>query len=220
MRCTSFVMVLACGCACACAPAPTEGEGEGEGEGELVCDTGDDATLGFPLRTPTNETVACEIDEFSCPDGSASLRQVDYACTLTTGGQDAVVFVRANPTAVHEFGYGLYDDVHGWVHDNASDTTECADAAFDYGGGHNNDSFDITVGGTTVRYFHSSFGFGYRACQPPDCVQILDADGLVVDDGCTPDRSHPEACVAITDASLALPIEDAFARCQGDPNGT
>ena len=88
-------------------------------------------------------------------------------------------------------------------------------AAYDYGGNHNNDLVEFTYEGKTYRYHHSSFGFGWRSCQPMDCAQITEGD--VMDDGCTCDRTHPIVSSPIQQDGTYDPLDvDNFAVCLGD----
>ena len=73
------------------------------------------------------------------------------------------------------------------------------------------------IDGTSYRYYHSSFGFGWRRCQPMDCVQELRSDG-VVDDGCTPARTRPIVCVEIAEDGTEPALLDTFEKCLGDPD--
>jgi hypothetical protein len=94
-----------------------------------------------------------------------------------------------------------------------SAVTPLADVAYDAGGNHRNDYFSFTLEGVRYMYNHSSFGFGFRVCQPVDCI-VREADGVVTD-GCQPERTLPEACIAV---SAPLPeLVDNFAVCAGDP---
>jgi hypothetical protein len=171
----------------------------------------------FPLRTPRRGLpIACEEGYLATAD------EIDHVCTLTLDGHDLLVYVQADPTGVIAAARfaPLYEDVRAWVYDNATGTTTMVEAAYDYGFGHHNDFIDVHVGGQHYRYYHSSFGHGFRACAPPDCVQKLDAAGTVIDDGCQQAvetwRTHPEVCVALREP-VVPPLMDTFERCDGDP---
>ncbi|MCC7072980.1 MAG: hypothetical protein IT383_16780 [Deltaproteobacteria bacterium] len=172
-------------------------EGEGEGEGELI-----DNPYGFTMRVPGTHVI----------DGS-NARDVDYLCTLSIDGHDAVVYLRATPTSLGGgfFPVPVYDEVDGFLWE--ADQVTAVDASYDYGGNHNNDFFTITLGGVRYTWDHSSYGYGFRACQPPDCLKR--EEGSDFDDGCQPDRTMPEACIEVSNPLPAL--VDGFAVCAGDP---
>ena len=180
----------------ACPPA--EGEGEGEGEGEWI-----DNPYGFQLRVPGSHDI----------DGDTA-RDVEFMCTLSIDGHDAVVYLRATPTGIAAggmFPLPVYDDVQAFVLEG--DVITEATATYDYGGNHNNDYFSVTLGDVRYTWDHSSYGYGFRACQPPDCLKR--EQGLDFTDGCQPDRTLAEACIEVTNPLPAL--VDNFQLCAGDP---
>jgi hypothetical protein len=71
-------------------------------------------------------------------------------------------------------------------------------AYYDFGGNHANDWLEFELNGKHFRYYHSSFGLGYRKCQPMDCMQVSEsAGGRLIEDGCTDERTLPVVCVEI-----------------------
>ena len=92
-----------------------------------------------------------------------------------------------------------------------------ADAAYDWGGGHHNDSLSFSYGGKTYKYYHSSIGFGFRSCQPMDCLNVY-APGTTTPEteGCGPKRTMPEVCVPIKPNGTHDPLTDKFMKCPGD----
>lgn len=171
-----------------------------------------DNPWGFPMRRPASRTVACEEDPFSCPDGTFVASDIDYVCTLSLDGHDAVVYLQATPTGVFVGGFPFptYDDVRAFLAEG--DQLVEVDASYDYGGNHHNDFFTLVIGGVRYTWDHSSYGFGFRACQPPDCVKR--EEGANYTDGCSPERTLPEACIAVSDPLPAL--VDNFSPCEGD----
>lgn len=91
------------------------------------------------------------------------------------------------------------------------------DAAYDWGGGHHNDSLSFTYAGKTYKYYHSSIGFGFRSCQPMDCMNVYAPETTVPEiEGCGADRSLPEVCVPIDEQGAHEPLVDEFMKCPGD----
>jgi hypothetical protein len=90
-------------------------------------------------------------------------------------------------------------------------------AKYDYGGGHHNDSLSFDYSGKSQRYYHSSFGFGFRSCQPMDCRNVYALGTTTLEmEGCAKDRSLPEVCVSIEPDGTHDALDDAFMKCQGD----
>jgi hypothetical protein len=87
------------------------------------------------------------------------------------------------------------------------------DAAYDFGGNHHNDYFSITLSGVRYTWDHSSYGYGFRSCQPPDCLKR--EEGTDYTDGCQPERTLPEACIEV--ANPLAELVDTFELCAGDP---
>jgi hypothetical protein len=87
---------------------------------------------------------------------------------------------------------------------------------YDYGGGHHNDSLSFDYEGVTHRFYHSSFGFGFRACQPMDCRDVYELGAASPQqEGCA-DRSLAEVCVAVQSDGTHAPLTDTFMKCAGD----
>lgn len=175
-------------------------------------DPGIENEWGFAMRTPGLHRLPCEGGEFSCPSETFDAFDKDYVCTLSVDGHDAVVYVRATPTSVNTggFPFAVYDDVKGFVAEG--DAIVEVPATYDYGGNHHNDFLSITLEGVRYTWDHSSYGYGFRACAPPDCLKR--EEGTDFTDGCQPERTLPEACIAVTDPLPAL--VDTFAPCPGD----
>lgn len=175
-------------------------------------DRGIENPWGFTMRTPGTHRLPCEDLEFSCTSEHFEAFDKDYVCTLSIDGHDAVVYVRATPTAVNTggFPFPVYDEVKGFVAEDGSIVE--VPAAYDYGGNHHNDLLTITLGGVRYTWDHSSYGYGFRACAPPDCLKREEGDAYT--DGCQPERTLPEACIAVADP---LPeLVDTFETCPGD----
>ncbi|MFO0745979.1 MAG: hypothetical protein U1F43_09930 [Myxococcota bacterium] len=170
--------------------------------------------LGFEIRVPQLRTVPSV--DFGGTPGTVQMSDVDHVCKLVVDGFDGYVYVRGNPVSCPAFGGCDYDVSGAWVK-VGTDLSPLAGVDYDFGGNHHNDWLVIPNGTRSLKLYHSSFGFGFRSCQPPDCAQIYDGATLVTD-GCTKDRTLPVICVRIEDDGTEPPLEDTFAKCAGDPN--
>jgi hypothetical protein len=201
----------------ACDPADPAGEGEGEvsGEGEGEGDDAIDNPWGFSLFAPQDRDVPC-VDVSVCPNGTSAARDVGYVCSARIGDAEAVLHIDARPTSVRTdfFALPVYGDVRAQVlQDGVVTNLDGASVGYDYGGNHHNDFFYIIVDDVRYTLNHSSFGFGFRSCQPPDCVQTEGGENDI--DGCQPTRTVFAACIEVTDPIAAL--TDNFMTCPGDP---
>jgi hypothetical protein len=148
-------------------------------------------------------------------------KQLDYLCTLNAAGPSTYVYVRLDQTGTKSVGIAtipVYAPALAKISVNGA-VSDLANATYDYGGGHNNDSLQFDYQGKSYKYYHSSFGFGFRQCQPMDCVSIY-APGATTPttDGCTAARALPEVCVIIKADGTHDPLVDKFKKCAGDSN--
>jgi hypothetical protein len=94
-----------------------------------------------------------------------------------------------------------------------------ANAKYDWGGNHHNDALQFDYQGKTYKYYHSSFGFGWRRCQPMDCINIYPVGSTTLEtEGCSSKRTLPEVCVPIKADKAHDPLVDHFQKCAGDSN--
>jgi hypothetical protein len=146
-------------------------------------------------------------------------KQLDYLCTLNTVGASTYVYIRLDQTGTKSVGIAtipVFTPALAKISINGT-VTDLANPSYDYGGGHHNDSVQFDYQGKSYRYYHSSFGFGFRACQPMDCVSIYAQGGTTpTTDGCTSARALPEVCVPIKADGTHDPLKDTFKKCQGD----
>ncbi|PIE18947.1 MAG: hypothetical protein CSA66_03395 [Proteobacteria bacterium] len=185
-----------------------------------VTDTGSEETVpntwGFPMRYPQEHTVSC-----SGRFGTEELEQLelDWICTFEYGGNSGHVYIQATPTAckVAMSATPVFGDAAGWIALDGA-VSALPEATYDWGGNHHNDSLGFMFGDKSFRYYHSSFGYGWRKCQPMDCLQVNDGGGELVEDGCTADRTLPAVCRAIAADGTWDDMTDTFERCLGDPN--
>lgn len=146
-------------------------------------------------------------------------KQLDWLCTLNTVGASTYVYVQLDQTGTVPVGIAtvpVYTAKLAQISVKGA-VTDLANAQYDYGGGHNNDSLQVDYQGKTYKFYHSSFGFGWRQCQPMDCVNIL-SGSTVQTNGCTSARTLPEVCVQIKADGTHPPLVDTFKKCPGDSN--
>ncbi len=197
-------------------PAPLDApvDPAGDAAGEIADTAGDTAACegtafhGFCVRVPGKHVL---------PSGEQW--DLDQLCTYASGGNPGFLYVQATPSVLDDVTGLQYATVGAWV--SFGDVAQAVTAKYDGGGNHRNDWCEIDFGKTVLKYYHSSFGYGWRCCQPMDCFQVLDGPaGAVTDNGCGADRMHPVVCVKVQQDGTWADLVDTFAKCAGDPNVT
>jgi hypothetical protein len=178
----------------------------------------DVAQYGFDLRVPGTQSLECTAGE-DLPPEVWDVEDMDYLCTFAYGGVEGHLYLQATPAScVIMWGPMAEYDVQAWLEVDGT-VTPLQAPGYDYGGNHHNDSLTFDLDGQHFKYYHSSFGWGWRSCQEPDCIQILDDDGFtVLEDGCTTDRSLPIVCRLVGNDGHIKTLDDTFKKCLGDPN--
>ncbi len=182
-------------------------------------DGGPTDDFGFNIRIPENHSVTCSKYPDGFPKDPMEQADVDWICTFDYGDQHGHIYVQATPVDCQVF-YGpipifecpaAYMSIDGKVE-------KLLNPVYNAGGNHLNDYIEFDWQGKHFKYYHSSFGFGFRACQPMDCIQVLDkAGGDSIEDGCKPkDRSLPAVCVQVGMDGTYPPLVDQFEPCNGD----
>jgi hypothetical protein len=175
-------------------PSTTSDAGSAESDAET-----EPSEFGFQIRTPGEQDL-----DWLCTFGGASTPGYVYVQLLQTGMQQVGI------ATIPVYEVQLAQLALGEV------VSDLDNAQYDYGGGHHNDSLSFDYEGATHRFYHSSFGFGFRACQPMDCRDVYELGGAApTQDGCT-ERSIPEVCVAIQSDGSHAPLTDTFMTCAGD----
>ncbi len=152
-----------------------------------------DATQDFTIRKPAQEDLFCQV-EFG---GEYWLGQLDHVCQIDNSSMKAELYVQADPIDCGQFGNPSYSTPAAWLKINGQ--IHAVAASYDFGGRHNNDLISFTFDSTTYILYHSSIGYGWRACTKPDCMVV-----------CDPGKE----CVPDTDVDIAI---DGCARAAGDP---
>lgn len=190
--------------------------------GDAAADHGTDseqpADFGFTIRLPEIHTVECEGGVPGLDDSLDQLDQ-DWLCTFDYDETHCHVYVQATAvscfatmSAIPEFEVqGAWTSIDGQV--EALENT-----CYDWGGNHENDYLEFDWTDQHFKYYHASFGWGWRACQNMHCLQVNELNGDMVEDGCTTDRTLPAVCVQIKEDGTYDELVDTFEPCDGDPN--
>lgn len=186
-------------------------------------DTAEDVTqtqpgeFGFTIRIPGMHSVECPAGGFG-PPGPVEFPDADWLCTFAHGGKTGYVYVQSTPTGcIQTMGAVASFTSKGWFSDGTT-VTALAAAEYDWGGNHHNDSLAFDWNNLKYKAYHSSFGWGWRACQDMDCLVVNQPSGDLIEDGCTTARTLPIVCEPILADGTHGPLVDQFAKCAGDPN--
>jgi hypothetical protein len=196
------------------------GQQDTETEDASACvGTDSDENFGFELRKPQMHTgIVCEAYSPGMPEIPIDQLDVDWLCSFSHNGKNGVVYARATPTGCNGLAMSPIPDfdVQCAVMKVDGEMAPLDKANYDFGGGHNNDKLSFSFAGRIYEYFHSSFGWGFRKCQPMDCLIVRDSQGDLIEDGCA-DRSLPVHCTQVEEDGSYDPLEiDDFAKCPGD----
>ncbi len=182
-------------------------------------DVGPADEFGFYIRKPQEHDLLCSQFPDRIPEFPFTTADTDWLCTFKWGDASGHIYVQATP--VECFVLMTPQPVYGteaWL-SVEGEASSLKNADYDYGGNHNNDFFEFDWQGERIKYYHSSFGFGWRACQPMDCIQVYDLEGNLLEDGCTTERTLPVTCVPIKADGTYDELVDDFEKCSGDPEG-
>lgn len=187
----------------------------------------------FPIRTPASHEIEC------VGTGNVTFWDTDYVCRVPLNTTSLELYVQATPTdcqAVFDSGYPIFDDVNVWYKVDGTGDAWPTPGAYDWGGNHHNDQIKFAYDGTRYVLWHSSLGFGWHACAPPDCLltceptatfETCDYLGGFSVDGCDrepggPPPPAPVICVAVNADGSVPPLDDPWAGadpllpCAGD----
>ena len=148
-------------------------------------------------------------------------KNLDWLCTYNQDDVSGYVYVRLLETRMQSSGIGMVPVYSVQLAQISIDgkVSTLEGVEYDYGGGHHNDSLAFDYAGKSQRYYHSSFGFGFRKCQNMDCRDVYGLGTTTLDtEGCGSDRKLPEVCVSFAPDGTHPALTDKFMKCQGDPN--
>lgn len=184
----------------------------------VVPSDGGKPLLGFLVREPKQQQVKC-VDPMTQGEKPFTFGQTDFICTFVHQAISGHVYFRSDVAGCDSSGIApvpKFSSGGAWLAFNGV-VQPITGGRYSYGGAHNNDAFEFDYNGRRYRYDHSSFGVGYRKCQPMDCLKVYTGTALS-EDGCTPERKLPIVCRQVkADASID-PLTDTFQKCPGDPN--
>ncbi|NLN62306.1 MAG: hypothetical protein GX146_05450 [Myxococcales bacterium] len=170
----------------------------------------------LPITAPESNTVHCDGSEYF-GSGPEDFPDANWLCSFSYDGVNGVVFSRnvATDCLVIMAPMPIYENRGTWLAIDGQ-VTPLDNASYDIGGNHRNDALAFAYGDKHFRFYHSSFGFGWRACHPMDCLQVEDDQGALIEDGCTCERTLPVVCVEVTPEGTWDALDDTFALCLGD----
>lgn len=167
---------------------------------------------GFTFRLPIIRDVPFDPGP-GLPPQTQPKEDIDHLCSWTYGGESGYLYVQATPKSCLSGQGCVYQTVGAWLSFN-DEAEAVTDAVYEYGGNHNNDFVTFPRGIKVLKFYHSTFGFGFRQCQPMDCIQAMAEDGVTVtEDGCTDARTLPIACVRIPMDGTLPDFPTTFEKC-------
>jgi len=142
----------------------------------------------------------------------------DWLCTFHQAGQAGYVYVRSSATSAQCLMSltPVYTTQSAQISIDGT-VTSLVNAQYNFGGNHHNDSLSFDYQGKTYKYYHSSFGFGWRQCQAMDCINVYAVGTTTLQtEGCASSRTLPEICVTIKADGTHDALVDTFKKCLGD----
>ena len=166
----------------------------------------------FTTRVPDSTELNCG------ESGKIKFSQADWICSFNYGGKSGYFYVQSTPGTCEEImsATPVFTTDKAQLYLGDSHIT-LSSALYDWGGNHNNDYITFTYDGKLFKYYHSSFGFGWRSCLQMDCLQVYKTDSTtVIEDGCTSARTLPVVCRQANADGSFCSFTDTFAKCTGD----
>ena len=247
-----IVIVLAAALCFACNDNPDTEEGavadgdmseddgsDGDGDaidGDATDDESEDVTDGddendtelteFQIRVPDPAALSCEDPDMGF---ISDWRQIDHVCSIHNAALDAEIYVQANPVECLLFDTAAYSVTNAWIQIDGE--ISGLSAAYDYGYRHHNDFITFQLNGRKHIIWHSSIGWGFRACYRPDCMVICDegtdcvhgTETDVQQDGCEREAGSgppplPVICVEVLPDGSVPELLDPWTEHDGEPD--
>jgi hypothetical protein len=148
-----------------------------------------------------------------------SEKNLDWLCTYHQDQVSGYVYVRLLQTGMQSAGIAMVPVYAVQLAQISIDgkVSMLEGVEYEYGGGHHNDALAFDYAGKSQRYYHSSFGFGFRKCQNMDCRDVYGLASTTLEtEGCASDRMLPEVCVSFAPDGTHAALTDAFMKCPGD----
>jgi hypothetical protein len=153
----------------------------------------------FDIRMPDQEAKEC-VTEFV---GTSMMPQADFICQIDNTAMNAMLYIQSNPESCDGFGTPAYSTPGAWL--KTGDQIAEITGSYDAGGKHRNDYITFNVGDTKFIIGHSSIGWGWRVCSPPDCLIVCEngvdctADGVtgIQQNGCTRAAGGPPPALQV-----------------------
>ncbi|HPB51188.1 MAG TPA: hypothetical protein PLY68_08055 [Myxococcota bacterium] len=153
-----------------------------------------DASGGeFVIRKPSQEALSCSM----MGGDPYYITQLDFVCRMNNDALNADLYIQTTPIDCGEWGNPSYKTDAIWL--KMGDTINATTGSYEFGGRHHNDMISFMYNGSRHILWHSSIGYGWRACTTPDCLVV-----------CEPGQE----CVVDTTDGVAT---DGCARKAGDP---
>jgi hypothetical protein len=177
----------------------------------------------FPIRVPGTH-------QLSCGTFAGEFVDVDHVCRVDHDTLHADIYVRVTPTACNGLGVPTDFSVAAFARVDTA-VTQIA-GGYSWGGQHHNDAIEFAIDGKNYVIWHSSTGYGFRVCAPPDCLRPCNpgvtlatcniVGGYAVD-GCyrLPGGGPPPipvVCVQVTADGSVPPLFDPWVAQTGSPS--
>ena len=162
-----------------------------------------ETTEDFVFRTPGSHVLQC--------GGEMGLEETwwdaDHLCEISYDGHEIKLYIQADPTACHDIFGPTMEAVGTWAKLDGG-PVQTIDGYYDWGGRHHNDwiRFRLTDSDPWWVIQHSSIGYGFRKCAPPDCLVVCQA-GKTCDSGVGSPDAQIDGCERIAgDGPPPIPV--------------
>jgi hypothetical protein len=171
---------------------------------------------GFEIRKPSERTL-------TCGTSTPKVFDMDMVCESGNDSLHASVYVQSVPVSCGPLSALNYTVEAAWIK-VAEGIQPLTQVLYDGGGNHKNDRIVFEWKGKFYSFYHSSFGFGWRACAPLDCMQICEDKECrtVLYDGCNRTTcAGPPAlkvvCAVVTTKGTVPELLDPWRQQSGTP---